>query len=145
MQVHCVFLCNFVDSSVPCFAEIFAFEDVFGSGKGIDQFGFALIAHIAEHDISLCLQRHQPPTSIGFAIRQLDRLPQVFLDDICCETVGAEERSIHRRNLFRIHICMPVWLAWRNGLCIVDSIIIAENNVSDNNRIQKDNGYHGRK
>ena len=100
MQVNCVFLCNFVDSSVSCFAEIFAFENIFGSGEGVDQFGFSLIGYVAQYQIAQGLQRHDTPACIGFAIRQLDRLPQVLLDDVFGEMLRTEERRIRRRDLF---------------------------------------------
>ena len=36
------------NSSVSCFAEIFAFEHIFGCGKGIYQLGFAFVGYVAQ-------------------------------------------------------------------------------------------------
>ena len=93
-------MCKFVGSAVPGFAEVFAFEDVLGSGEGIDQFGFAFIGYVAQHHVSQRFQGHDPPACVRLAIRQKDSLSQVFDNDIFGELMCAKEGRIRRYDLF---------------------------------------------
>ena len=92
------------NSSVSCFAEIFAFENIFGSGKRIDKFGFAFVGYVAQYQIAQGLQRHDTPARIGFTACKGNSLPQILFDNIFSKLLRAEERSIYGSDI--LHACL---------------------------------------
>lgn len=103
-----------------CIAKIVCCKYIFRRGKRIDQFGFAGIVDVTEHDIPACLQCPDPPACIGFAGGEVDGLLQVLLDDVSGKLIRAEERGIHRLNV----LCCGLWLFVRFSGCRLVVIVI---------------------
>ena len=88
-------LCTFqLGRIVTRFLKILACEYIFRCGKRIDQFGFAGIIDVTEHDIPACLQCPDPPACIGFAGGEVDGIMQVLFDDVGGISFCAEERNV---------------------------------------------------
>ena len=84
-------LCTFqLGRIVTRFLKILACEYISRRSKRINQFCFARIVDVTEHDIPVGLQRHDPPAGIGFAAGKFDGLMQVLLDDVGGVSISAE-------------------------------------------------------
>ena len=88
-------------------------EVIFRHGEGVDEFSFSVVFDIAQEDISLCLQRHNPPACIGLAGGFFNSLPQVLLDDIRSKLLCTEKRGVHL-----LHIIYVLLLSFRGVLGI---------------------------
>ena len=86
-------------------------EVIFRHGEGVDEFSFSVVFDIAQEDISLCLQRHNPPACIGLAGGFFNSLPQVLLDDILSKLLCTEKRGVHL-----LHIIYVLLLSFRGVL-----------------------------
>ncbi len=96
-----------------CIAKIVCCKYIFRRGKRIDQFGFAGIIDVTEHDIPACLQCPDPPACIGFAGGEVDGIMQVLFDDVGSKPLRTEERGINRLDV----LCWGLWLFVRFSGC----------------------------
>ena len=131
-------------------AKILPCECEFGHGEGVDEFGFAVVRHIAEEYISLWFECHDTSAGIGFAGGKADDLAEILDDDIFGEKKGAEERCVDWCDLFGggetgggDRSVLPV--AESGGGVVVDVDIVTGDVVSTDMEMIDDVLFHGKK
>ena len=125
---------------VSCLTEILSCQRKFWHSKGVHQNGLLFIFHIAQHDISQRLQRHDTPTGIRLTACKVNGLTDIFLDYIFGKLFGAEKRRINRLHLFclwrilflRFNDCLTV--VNRNGTTAIYRTAILVNEERHENQ-----------